>query len=289
MTHVKLMGELGEKFGAEWTSADSSMRDVLKLIDCQVEGLKEYLADCHNKNIQFSIQNGDELFEDEEDLWLPNLKDTVIITPVPTGSGKGLGKLIAGLLLLAALIFVPGGFGLFTATGGVGAGGVTAAGMAGMQAGGALTIAGAGAGTVTGLSLAQATAAGLTVSLSVPGMLVAALGVNLALMGIAEMSAPDAGDMTSDPSYLFNGAGKNIEQGQPVPLLYGEMKIGGTPINEGFAPGSVTTSANPSHIVSGSSTLHQEDGTSDYTSQTSVDSGTINLNDLGSLNVGVLP
>ena len=72
-------------------------------------------------------------------------------------------------------------------------------------------------------------------------------------------------------------------------MLYGEMKIGGSPINEGFAPGSVTTSANPSHIVSGSSTVHQEDGTSDYTSQTSVDSGTINLNDLGSLNVGVLP
>ena len=44
MTHVKLMGELGEKFGAEWTSADSSMRDVLKLINCQVEGFKEYFS-----------------------------------------------------------------------------------------------------------------------------------------------------------------------------------------------------------------------------------------------------
>lgn len=286
MTHVKLMGELGEKFGAEWISADSSMRDVLKLIDCQVEGFKEYLADCHNKNIQFSIQNGDELFEDEEDLWLPNLKDTVIITPVPAGSGKGLGKLIAGLLLLAAMFFIPGLGGFMIQGAGSAAGGVVATGAGGssLLVGGMGTAATAG---YTGMSAASAIAAGA--SLSTTGMLVASLGVNLALMGIAEMSAPDAGDMTSDPSYLFNGAGKNIEQGQPVPLLYGEMKIGGTPINEGFAPGSVTTSANPSHIVSGSSTLHQEDGTSDYTSQTSVDSGTVNQNDLGSLNAGVIP
>lgn len=282
------MGELGEKFGAEWISADSSMRDVLKLIDCQVEGFKEYLADCHNKNIQFSIQNGDELFEDEEDLWLPNLKDTVIITPVPAGSGKGLGKLIAGLLLLAAMFFIPG-LGPALTSGATATGATaTAAGAFGTTMTVSAT-AGVGASTVIagGTSVAASLAAGA--SLNLAGMLVASLGVNLALMGIAEMSAPDAGDMTSDPSYLFNGAGKNIEQGQPVPLLYGEMKIGGTPINEGFAPGSVTTSANPSHIVSGSSTLHQEDGTSDYTSQTSVDSGTINLNDLGSLNVGVLP
>ena len=48
------------------------------------------------------------------------------------------------------------------------------------------------------------------------------------------MSAPDAGDMTSDPSFLFNGADNSIEQGKPVPVLYGKMKIGGTPISQQF-------------------------------------------------------
>jgi predicted phage tail protein len=259
MTHVKLMGELGEKFGAEWTSVDSSMRDVLKLIDCQVEGFKEYLIDCHNKNIQFSIQNGDELFEDEEDLWLPNLKDTVIITPVPAGSGKGLGKLIAGLLLLAALFFLPGMGVLFTSAGGAGAAGAT-------TIGGAMS-----AGTV---SAAAAMSYGAAVSLTVPGMLVASLGVNLALMGLMEMSAPEADDMTSDPSFLFNGAGKNIEQGQPVPVLYGQMKIGGTPINEGFAPGTINSYASSNYVTAGRTTNYKSDGTSSYTTQTGPHTGT---------------
>jgi predicted phage tail protein len=274
MTHIKLMGELGEKFGAEWTSADSSMRDVLKLIDCQVEGFKEYLADCHNKNVQFSIQNGDEIFEDEEDLWLPNLKDTVIITPVPAGSGKGLGKLIAGLLLLAALFFIPG-LGLFTATGAVGTGGaITAAGTSALAAGGTVTL---GTGAVTGLSMAQAAAAGLSVSLTVPGMLVAALGVNLALMGLSEMSAPEP--EVDDPSFLFNGAGKNIEQGQPVPVLYGQMKIAGTPINEGFAPGTVNSYASSNYTTTTTSSNYKSDGTSAYTAQTAPHTGTTSSSD----------
>ena len=264
MTHIKLMGELGEKFGAEWTSADSSMRDVLKLIDCQVEGFKEYLVDCHTKNIQFSIQNGDELFEDEEDLWLPNLKDTVIITPVPAGSGKGLGKLIAGLLLLAALFFLPGMGVLFTAGGTAGAAGAT-------TIGGAMS-----AGTV---SAATAMSYGAAVSLTVPGMLVASLGVNLALMGLMEMSAPEAGDMTSDPSFLFNGAGKNIEQGQPVPVLYGQMKIAGTPINEGFAPGTTNSYASSNYANTRTGTNHKSDGTSAYTTQTAPHTGTSSSGD----------
>ncbi len=272
MTHVKLMGELGEKFGAEWTSVDSSMRDVLKLIDCQVEGFKEYLAECHTKNIQFSIQNGDELFEDEEDLWLPNLKDTVIITPVPAGSGKGLGKLIAGLLLLAALFFIPGMGATLTTGGATTSGGLYATGAA--ATGGAMQV---GVVYGTGTSVAAAISAGA--SLTVPGMLVAALGVNLALMGLMEMSAPEAGDMTSDPSFLFNGAGKNIEQGQPVPVLYGQMKIGGTPINEGFAPGTVNSYASSNYTTTTTSSNYKSDGTSAYTTQTAPHTGTTSSSD----------
>ena len=34
MTQVKLMGELGEKFGSEWECVDTSIRDILKCIDC---------------------------------------------------------------------------------------------------------------------------------------------------------------------------------------------------------------------------------------------------------------
>lgn len=225
MTHIKLMGELGEKFGTDWKCQKSSVRDALKLIDCQVDGFKEYLTECHEKNIQFNIQNGDDFIEEFEELGLQGIvKDTLIITPVPAGSGKGLGKLIAGILLIAAMLFLPGTAGLFTTGGSAGA--TINLGIAG---GTSVTL---GTNTMTALATGG--------SLKFAGLAVTAIGASLALHGIAEMSAPDAGSMESDPAFLFNSSNSNIEQGQPVPVLYGRLKIGGTPISQGFEPGSMT-------------------------------------------------
>lgn len=238
MTQVKLMGELGEKFGSEWECVDTSIRDILKCIDCQTEGLKDYLFECHLKNVQFSIQTGENLIEEYPELYLNVAKEEVIITPVPAGSGKGLGKLITGLLLLAAMFFMPGMAGFFTATG---TSGTAAAG--GLAAGTTATGGAAAAGTaIQGMSAFQMAQAGYAVGLSgFSGAAVMMLGANLALMGLAEMSAPDPDKTTDDPSYLFNGAENHIEQGQPVPLLYGELTVGGTPIYQGYAPGVIGT------------------------------------------------
>jgi len=204
MTQVKLLGELGDKFGSDWSSNSKSMRDIFKLIDCQVEGFKEYLQDCHEKNIGFTIQNGED-FIDYDDLLLCEVKDTVIISAVPAGSGKGLGKILAAIAVIAAIFLFPGTF----------------------------VVEGAGMG------FKQAVGQAMTAGLTIPGNLVVSLGANLAIAGLTEMSAPDAGDMTSDPSFLFNGADNSIEQGKPVPVLYGKMKIGGTPISQQFTPGRI--------------------------------------------------
>ena len=257
MTQVKLLGELGERYGTDWTSGHKSVRDILKLIDCQTEGFKEYLAECHEKGIQFTIQNGDEFMEaDLNEMALNNLKDTVIITPIPAGSGKGMKKLIAGLLLIAAFFFIPGLGGLMiqgTAAGGSAlAGGVTAVGTSStLLVGGQM-----------GMSAASALAAGA--SLSTLGSMVLMLGTNLALVGLAEMQMPDPGEMTSDPSFLFNGANSNIEQGQPVPVLYGTMKIGGTPLSQGFKAGELKNTVYNLANASASAQTYYGDGNSTY-------------------------
>ena len=207
MTQVKLLGELGKKFGSEWTSNSKSMRDIFKLIDCQVDGFKEYLQDCHEKNIGFTIQNGED-FIDYDDLLLCDVKDTVIISAVPAGSGKGLGKILKAIAVIAAIFIFPQTF------------------MTGVSEGATM-------GEAFGKFMAGE--AGLTGT----GYFATSIGANLAIAGLTEMMAPDAGDMTSDPSFLFNGADNTIEQGQPVPLLYGEMRIGGLPISQQFSVGRI--------------------------------------------------
>lgn len=58
------------------------------------------------------------------------------------------------------------------------------------------------------------------------------LGASLIGMGMAGLMSPDPA-VDDDPgpeSYLFTGAQQNTREGDPVPLLYGQLKVPGRPI-----------------------------------------------------------
>lgn len=66
------------------------------------------------------------------------------------------------------------------------------------------------------------------------GWLAAAYGatLGLAVSGLADLMAPDPAtdvenDSRQDSSYLFQGSGQTILEGDPVPLLYGRLRIPG--------------------------------------------------------------
>ena len=76
-----------------------------------------------------------------------------------------------------------------------------------------------------------------------------ALGVNLTLAGLEGLLAPDPSndDEPDEESYLFQGAEQVITQGEPVPVLYGRLRVPGQPVgmelkggtaNYGFNTGS---------------------------------------------------
>jgi len=68
MIQVKLMGEMGEKFGTDWVSADNNMRDILKLIEAQTEGFADYIRDLVEKdNVGIEILHGKDLLIETED------------------------------------------------------------------------------------------------------------------------------------------------------------------------------------------------------------------------------
>ena len=85
------------------------------------------------------------------------------------------------------------------------------------------------AGMISG-SMSQAIMAGATSGKL--GMAVAFAATNLAIMGIQQTMAPDpATDSDAPDNYSFNGNAQNIKQGDPVPLLYGELRVPGRPIS----------------------------------------------------------
>ena len=67
------------------------------------------------------------------------------------------------------------------------------------------------------------------------------VGVSLIVGGVAELLAPgpETEDSQNDPSYLFNGPVNNISQGLPIPVLYGQLIIGGGAISAYYSENPV--------------------------------------------------
>ena len=80
------------------------------------------------------------------------------------------------------------------------------------------------------VTFSQGLAAGLA-SMGTWGTLAMGIAANLAMTGLAEMMAPDpAKDADQESSYMFNGSEQNVIEGDPVPVLYGRLRVPGQPI-----------------------------------------------------------
>ena len=105
---VRLLGDLGERYGVEHTYYNlRTPADAIKLLCINKPEFQEELIHAHENGIGYRlIQAGTDL--DYADLKLPLGSNDLILTPVITGSGEGAGKVLAGVGLVALAILVPG-------------------------------------------------------------------------------------------------------------------------------------------------------------------------------------
>ena len=82
---------------------------------------------------------------------------------------------------------------------------------------------------------------------------VMSLGINMAIAGITELMMDDPSNDKDEEGAMFGGPAQTVKHGQPVPICYGKLMVGGTPINFGFgvdklspSNGLVFSSDNPS-------------------------------------------
>jgi len=210
---VHLLGNLGEKFGPVWNVHCTTVSECLRLIECQADGFKKYLVDITNQGTNFAVRTGQELLETGDELYMNvNAKD-VYITEVPAGAG-GWGKIIVGALLVIAAVALAY------------VGGVAALAAAGGQA------------AVAGASFGAIVSAGFSGSIALVAL--ASIGLNLIMAGVNELMMPKP-DKGKSAGAFFSGPVNTIKQGQPVPILYGELIVGGAPISVSFTKSKITS------------------------------------------------
>ena len=197
---VYLEGVIAKKFGSEFTIYAESVADVWRCLNCNFPELREYLIECHEKDVGFLCKVGDKAL-DEEEMLLKMQKGDIFISPQPAGSKSGLGKILAAVAIVAIML-TPGLREYFITT------------------------------SLTAVGPYSATFAyGLTTA----GLVAASVAVNLALTGIQQMMAPDPSidapnTSAGENSYLFQGSEQSVLEGDPVPVAYGELRIPGRTI-----------------------------------------------------------
>ena len=198
---VYLEGELVENFGKELTMNVNSFSEVFRCLECNYPEVRKYLIDFDEKNIGFVCEVAGNPLNNEAELLLEYKEGDMIIAPLPMGSKSGGGKILAALAIAALIIINPGGA-FYTKE-----------------------LAAVGTGT-------GAQGASFAYTLTTPGLIAASIGVNLALTGVQQMMAPDPSvDNDQDESYLFQGTGQTLIEGDPVPVLYGKLRVPGRPIS----------------------------------------------------------
>lgn len=205
MQTVYLKGELGERFGEKWSMNVSRVADIFKLVKCQRPGFDAYMQHCMDNDIDFAVQRGED-YIDESELMLSLGQDDITITPIPVGSKSKVAKLItAAIMIYTGYAFVQG------------AGSAAAAGGT------------ASAGTLTAFKVA--------------GWTMITLGTSLGLQTLGQMMMPDGSTDQEDDSHLFSGPQNTTTQGVAVPVLYGEMIVGGANINSSYTSHKATNYA----------------------------------------------
>lgn len=202
---VYLEGELGNKFGKEFTMNANSFSDVFRCLECNYPEIRQYLIECDEKNVGFVCEVAGIPLESEKELLLQYSTGDMVITPLPAGSKSGGGKLLAALAIVALIIINP--YGAF------------------------YTQTSASAASVSSTGVVTQTQAA-TYALTGKGMVAAGIAANLALTGVNQIMAPDPSvDSDQDESYLFQGTGQSLIEGDPVPVLYGQLRVPGRPIS----------------------------------------------------------
>lgn len=198
MAKIVLHGELAEKFNNEYYLDVRSPNDAVRALCLMIPKFKDEFKE---GAYYVYVANDNDIFNIEEDNIKMSIPGDIHIMPEMVGAKKkGLGKALMGIALIG-LAFVPGvnlavASAAFGATGSVGA------------------------------------------TFAVAGLVHSALitvGIGLALGGASALLSPkvkSGGDTSKNQSYLIHGSDVNIENGNCVPLIYGEVLAGGFPISQ---------------------------------------------------------
>ena len=97
--NIYLKGRMGKLFGEKHRLNCKTVQEAMHAIDVMKGGMRQYLMDCTENGVHFTVQKGEE-FLDQQEVGLELGKDDIIISPVPKGAANDIVKIIVGITLM---------------------------------------------------------------------------------------------------------------------------------------------------------------------------------------------
>ena len=202
MKVVKVYGALRKYLGqCRFQFEADTPAQAIKALCVNFPGLDKWLLDSEQDGVAYRVSIGKEKVTEEDlsPLVMPwSEREVFSITPVIAGAG-GVGRVLAGIGLIALAVLVPG-------------------------------IGGGVAATIFGTAFSS-------VSLAI-----GSIGASLVLGGIAQLISPQQNYSSAErgkeaarfESFTFSGITNTVQQGLPVPIVYGRAYIGSAVISSGL-------------------------------------------------------
>jgi len=199
MVTIRLLGEAGHRFGRRFQLAVKTPAEAVRALCVQIPGLREYMLQSTEAGISWRVITDNAAGLDEDGLLWP-LSKRLIFAPIPAGRGA-VGKIIAGVALVAFAVFVP-------------------------------AIGAAGAPWLFGMT--NFTSIGLLGGALIFGGIAELLTPTPKMPNVAGTAGGGitGGRSAEDQlkSFTFDKSNANTMQGEVVPVLYGERIIGKLPV-----------------------------------------------------------
>lgn len=217
MKTVKLYGHLGKQFGKIHKYDVRTPAEAIRALRANYKDFDKAIL--NEKYAGYKVIVGNENRSATEQLYYP-ADDTIKIVPIVLGAGGGggnWGMIALGVVLIAAAIitfqyeFIPAGAAV---------------------AGGTGTAAVAAEGATISLAAYSSVAAYAAQAALVVGASLVMSGISNLLYSPTTPAARDAENQIT--STYFNGAVNLTTQGNPVPLAYGQLRVGSQVISAGL-------------------------------------------------------
>lgn len=245
MRQVYLYGALGRRFGYRHRLAVDTLPEAIWALSAIRPGFKEYFFRGPAYSFVRGATRRGGIDLDLTELPMTLGKHDIHIMPAAMGaggggSGKAVGKVILGVVMIAGAFFTAGatlavGSGLATTAGAT----TATASIASISSATALTTVGATAtmASVGSLGMGAAIGSGAILGAITYGN-IASVGLMMALTGVSQLISPTPQASQAAytnferpearTSFIYGGAVNTSEQGGPIPILYGRMRIGST-------------------------------------------------------------